>query len=203
VIFLAFLLRGLSFPAHEFLRGLLFIFGVQLHQLTPNSILHIACFVTLCESFLGIKPHWILWKYLFRLRPSVSLSQNPELGRAIVSIHTEAHYLEFNMATLVQRWRKKWFYIKDQKNSSSDQYGIAPFDANKDLKKLSSWDSPPTKAEMEDIKPLLACIQALKSVSGGALSGTQLMAFFLQRRIQPLQHRVSKLWSYSGSEDSS
>jgi hypothetical protein len=36
-------------------------------------------------------------------------------------------------------------------NSSSDQYGISPFDANKDLKKLSSWDPPPTKAEMEDI----------------------------------------------------
>jgi hypothetical protein len=48
VMFLAFLLRGLSFPAHEFLRGLLFVYGVQLHQLTPNSILHIACFVTLC-----------------------------------------------------------------------------------------------------------------------------------------------------------
>jgi hypothetical protein len=31
---------------------------------------------------------------------------------------------------------------------------------------------------MEDIKPLLARIQALKSSSGGALSGTQLMAFF-------------------------
>jgi hypothetical protein len=44
VMFLAFLLRGLSFPAHEFLRGLLFVYGVQLHQLTPNSILHIACF---------------------------------------------------------------------------------------------------------------------------------------------------------------
>jgi hypothetical protein len=60
VMFLAFLLHGLSFPTHEFLRGLLFIYGVQLHQLTPNSILHIACFVTLCESFLGIEPHWIL-----------------------------------------------------------------------------------------------------------------------------------------------
>jgi hypothetical protein len=58
VMFLAFLLRGLSFPAHEFLRGLLFIYGVQLHQLTPNSILHIACFITLCESFLGIEPHF-------------------------------------------------------------------------------------------------------------------------------------------------
>jgi hypothetical protein len=107
------------------------------------------------------------------------------------------------MAASVQGWRKKWFYIKDQKHSSSDHYGIAPFDANKDLKKLSSWDSPPTEAEMEDIKPLLARIQILKSVTRGALSGTQLMAFFLQRRIQPLQHRVSKLWSYSGLENTS
>jgi hypothetical protein len=60
VIFLAFLLHGLSFPAHEFLHGLLFVYGVQLHRLTPNSILHIACFITLCESFLGIKPHFLL-----------------------------------------------------------------------------------------------------------------------------------------------
>jgi hypothetical protein len=60
VMFLSFLLHGLSLPAHEFLRGLLFVYGVQLHQLTPNSILHIACFVTLCESFLGIEPHFLL-----------------------------------------------------------------------------------------------------------------------------------------------
>jgi hypothetical protein len=203
VMFLAFFLRGLSFPAQKFLCGLLFIYSVQLHQLTPNSISHITCFVTLCESFLGIKPHWSLWKLLFHLRPSVSLSKKPELGGAVVSVHAKAHYLEFNMAASVQGWRKKWFYIKYQKNSPSDHYGIAPFDANKDLKKLLSWDSPPTEAEMEDIKPLLARIQTLKSVGGGALSGTQLMAFFLQRRIHPLQHRVSKLWSYSGSGDSS
>jgi hypothetical protein len=178
VMFLAFLVRGLSFPAHEFLRGLLFVYGVQLHQLTPNSILHIACFVTLCEPFLGIEPHWILWKFLFRLCPSVALSKKPELGGAVVSTRTEVHYLEFTMAASVQGWKKKWFYIKDQKNSSSDQYGIAPFDANQELKKLSSWDSPPMEAEMEDIKPLLTRIQALKSASGGALSGTQLMSFF-------------------------
>jgi hypothetical protein len=56
---------------------------------------------------------------------------------------------------------------------------------------------------MEDVKPLLARIQALKSDDGGALTGTQLMAFFLQRRVQPLQHRPSKLWSFSGLGDSS
>jgi hypothetical protein len=107
------------------------------------------------------------------------------------------------MAASVQGWSKKWFYIKDQKVSSSDQYGIAPFDASKEVKKLASWDSPPTEAEMEQIKPLLARIQALKSGRGGALSGTQLMAFFLQRRVQPLQHRLSKLWTFSGLGDSS
>jgi hypothetical protein len=113
VMFLAFLLRGLSFPAHEFLRGLLFVYGVQLHQLTPNSILHIACFITLCELFLGIEPHFLLWKYLFRLRPSVALSKRPDLGGAVVSVHTESQYLEFSMATSMQGWRKKWFYLKD------------------------------------------------------------------------------------------
>jgi hypothetical protein len=60
VMFFAYLLRGLSLPAHEFLHGLLFVYGVQLHQLTPNSILHIVCFITLCESFLGIDPHFLL-----------------------------------------------------------------------------------------------------------------------------------------------
>jgi hypothetical protein len=203
VMFLAFLLRGLSLPAYEFLRGLLFVYGVQLHQLTPNSILHIACFITLCESFLGIEPHFLLWKYLFRLHPSVALTKKPELGGAIISIRGESQYLEFSMVASVQGWRKKWFYIKDQTVSSSDQYGIAPFDTSKEVKKLASWDSPPTEAEMEEIKPLLTRIQELKGGRGGALSGTQLMAFFLQRRIQPLQHRFSKLWIFSRLGDPS
>jgi hypothetical protein len=106
VMFLAFLLRGLSVPAHEFLRGLLFVYGVQLHQLTSNSILHIAYFITLCESFLGVDPHWTLWKFLCRLRPSVSLSKNPKLGGVVVSVCTEAYYLLFSMAASVQGWQK-------------------------------------------------------------------------------------------------
>jgi hypothetical protein len=96
------------------------VYGVQLHQLTPNSILHIACFITLCESFLGIKPYFLLWKFLFRLRPSVALSKKPELGGAVVSIRAESQYVEFSMAASVQGWWKKWFYINDRKVSSSD-----------------------------------------------------------------------------------
>jgi hypothetical protein len=75
VMLLAFFLRGLSLPAYKFFHGLLFVYGVQLHQLTPNSILHITYFITLYESFLGINPHWILWKFLFCLCLSVSLAR--------------------------------------------------------------------------------------------------------------------------------
>jgi hypothetical protein len=56
---------------------------------------------------------------------------------------------------------------------------------------------------MEQIAPLLTRIQALKGGKGGALSGIQLMAFFVQRRVQHLQHRLAKFWSYSGLVDPS
>jgi hypothetical protein len=65
VLFLAFVLRGFSFPLHPSLCGLLFAYGIQLHDLNPNTILHIACFIMLCECFLGIEPHWALWRRIF------------------------------------------------------------------------------------------------------------------------------------------
>jgi hypothetical protein len=178
VVFLAFHLRGFSLPAHEFLCGLLFMYGVQLHQLMPNSLLHIACFITLCEAFLGVDPHWVLWKYLFCLRPSGSKDEIPELVCAIVSVRSELQYLAFKIAELVQGWRQKWFYIKDQKSSEADEYGLAPFDANKSLTKLTTWDALPSNAEVEEIKPLLAHIQELKNAAEKELTGTQLMVFF-------------------------
>jgi hypothetical protein len=83
------------------------------------------------------------------------------------------------MAASVQgRWQK-CFYIKDQKAAASDHYGIAPFDAKQSLTKLTTWDSPPSEAEVKNIQPLLGSIQRYKSVTGGGLIGMQLMAFFL------------------------
>ncbi|KAM0906277.1 hypothetical protein ACQ4PT_016849 [Festuca glaucescens] len=115
VIFLAFILCGLSVPAHEFLHGLLFVYGMQLHQLTPNSILHIACFITLCECFLGIHPHWGMWRRIFFIRRNASKDAVHDVGSAIISVRAEADYFDFKMAESVQNWHKKWFYIKDEK----------------------------------------------------------------------------------------
>jgi hypothetical protein len=96
-------------------------------------------------------------------------------------VRPEAQYLKFSFATSVQGWRTKWFYIQDRKASSEDQYGLAPFDASKEVKKLVSWDALPSDAEIAQVLPLLSRIQALKGGKGGTLSGIQLMAFFVQR----------------------
>ena len=62
-------LRGIGFPIHPFLRGLLEFYGLQLHNFTPASLLHIARYVALCELFLGCEAHFRLWKKLFCLVP--------------------------------------------------------------------------------------------------------------------------------------
>jgi hypothetical protein len=129
------------------------------------------------------------------------LAQKPKLGGAIISVRLEAQYLEFSMAASVQEWRTKWFNIKDRKSSPEDEYGLPPFDASQEVKKLALWDTLPSDAEVEQILPLLSCIKALKGGQGGALSGIQLIAFFIQRRVQPVQHCLTKFWSYSGLED--
>jgi hypothetical protein len=123
------------------------------------------------------------------------------LGGAIVFVSTEVQNLEFSFAASVQGWRTKWFYIQDRKASPEDQYGLASFEASKEVKKLASWDALPSDVEIAQVLPLLSCIQALKGGQGGALSGIQLMAFFVQCRVQPLQHCLTKLWNYSGLED--
>ena len=60
VCFVPYLLRGVGFPVHPFIRGLLEYYGLQLHNFTPASILHIAGYVALCELFMGVEAHFEL-----------------------------------------------------------------------------------------------------------------------------------------------
>jgi hypothetical protein len=65
ISFTAFHRVGLGLPLHPFAWGLLFFYGLYRHDLTPEGVLHIVTFVTLCEAFLGIAPHFTLWRWVF------------------------------------------------------------------------------------------------------------------------------------------
>src|SRR6266498_4183093 len=69
VVFESFFYRGFSLLTNKFFQGLLHFYGIELVHLNPNSILHIAAFIHLCEAFLGIEPHFALFRHMFSLRP--------------------------------------------------------------------------------------------------------------------------------------
>ena len=71
VVFLPHFLRGLGFPLHSFVRGLMFYYGLDFHDLAPNSLLHISTFIVVCEDFLRITPHFGLWLKTFDVKPKV------------------------------------------------------------------------------------------------------------------------------------
>jgi hypothetical protein len=57
VMFVDHMTRGLSFPLYPFVRGLLYTYGLQLHDFMHNSVMQMTVFMLLCECFLGIHPH--------------------------------------------------------------------------------------------------------------------------------------------------
>jgi hypothetical protein len=68
-MFVRFAERGLALPVSDFFKRLLGYYGVEYDNLNPNGIFHTAVFIYFCEAFLGIKPHWILIRKFFRVKP--------------------------------------------------------------------------------------------------------------------------------------
>ena len=54
---------GFGVPSHQFLCSLLRSYDLEPHHLTPSGILHMEAFVTLCEAYIGIEPHFNLWSF--------------------------------------------------------------------------------------------------------------------------------------------
>ena len=80
VMFRDFVERGLAVPVSEFFHALLQFWGIQLHHLTPQSILHLSIFTHLCEAFLGILPHFHLFQHFFFLVPIPDASKPAVIG---------------------------------------------------------------------------------------------------------------------------
>ncbi|KAK1641667.1 hypothetical protein QYE76_059472 [Lolium multiflorum] len=202
VMFSAFLFRGLSLPAHEFLRSLLYFYGIQLWQLTPNSILHLSIFVTVCEAFLGIDPHWGLWRKIFYVKRHNDSNGPPVVGGVGFVVRKEVDYLDYPMKESVQGWRNKWFYLRDPSVSGRCS-NLPPFEDKLIAKPKKSWQNTLSPDEKLTADRLFDQIVALKNTGGLTMCGTEVVSVFLQRRVQPLMSRPHQLWLYSGKDDES
>ncbi|KAK1682603.1 hypothetical protein QYE76_043451 [Lolium multiflorum] len=151
VSFVDHLIRGLAAPIHPFLRGLLYVYGLQLHHLTPNSILHISIFITLCEAFLGVQPNWALWKRIFFCRRNGSANVAYNIGGVVISVRSSVNYFDVKLPDSVQGWRKKWLYIREENHGCAED-NIPPFDESQ---KSAGSD------EKEDVSEATASAQSL------------------------------------------
>ncbi|KAK1629168.1 hypothetical protein QYE76_003483 [Lolium multiflorum] len=200
VSFVDHLIRGLSAPIHPFLRGLLYVYGLQLHHLTPNSILHISIFITLCEAFLGVQPNWALWKRIFFCRRNGSANVAYNIGGVVISVRSSVNYFDVKLPDSVQGWRKKWLYIREENNGCAED-NIPPFDGAEKILRRRSWDAEATEEERTSTEALMTRIHELQNTRGKELSGIQITAYFLKTRVQPLQARKNPFWNYAGDED--
>jgi hypothetical protein len=75
IVFCDFVERGFAFPVSEFFYALLQFWGIQLHHLTLQSILHLSIFTHFYEAFLGILPHFHVFQHFFPYR----IPPNPPL----------------------------------------------------------------------------------------------------------------------------
>ena len=56
VVFLTHFLCGLGFPLHPFVRGLMFYYGLDFHDLAPNFILNISAFIVVWRPSSASSP---------------------------------------------------------------------------------------------------------------------------------------------------
>ena len=62
----------------------MFYYGLDFHDLAPNSFLHISAFIVMCEALLRIPPHLGLWLKVFNVKPKVVDGQHTDCGGAMV-----------------------------------------------------------------------------------------------------------------------
>lgn len=81
----------------QFLLWIAFLLQNKPNPLNPNSILHIAIFIHLCEAFLGVRPYFSLFRHLIVLRPLPSIKDQDVIGGAGLQLRNKDIYLDVSL----------------------------------------------------------------------------------------------------------
>jgi hypothetical protein len=119
---------GLALPPTEFFKGMLRYYGIEYLHLNPNGIVHVSIFVHFREAFVGIKPHWILFRNFFQVKPQPSINDPRVVGGAEIQMREDAtnQYLSYKLIDSNQDWKVKWFYISNHHPELPKPSGCQP-----------------------------------------------------------------------------
>ena len=110
--------RGLGFPPSLFFLEVCSYYGLQPHNLTPNSILYIAGYQALFEGWLGLSPRLDFFRYVFQpRRQTIGDKGRKELAVCgTVSINMRRNrdwYPKVPKIDSVKDWTGTFFYCKE------------------------------------------------------------------------------------------
>jgi hypothetical protein len=88
---------------------------------------------------VGIKPHWILFRKFFRVKPQPSANDPRVVGGAGIQMREDAseQYLSYKLIDSNQDWKAKWFYI-------TNHHPKLPKPSGKQPKHQAWWNTEPT-----------------------------------------------------------
>jgi hypothetical protein len=174
-MFVRFAERGLALPASDFFKGLLGYYGVEYVNLNPNGIFHTAVLIHFCEVFLRIKPHWILFRKFFRVKPQPSASNPRVVGGASIQMREDAaeQYLSYKLIDSNQDWKARWFYVTNHHPGLPKPSGRQP-------RHRDWWNTEPTMQERIQLPELLARIKVLREAE---LRAEHVAFSFMKRRV--------------------
>jgi hypothetical protein len=114
VVFASYFERGFNLLAGDFFRGLLYYYKLELVHLVPNSITVVSTFIRFCEVYLGVSPHFLLWRHLFYVK-STGKRSGP-VGAMMFCLRSglKSECIDTDLPDNNARWRSEWFYIADQ-----------------------------------------------------------------------------------------
>lgn len=112
VVFLPFFYFGLGLPSSDFLQGVLHFYGINLHHLNPNSILHMAIFAHLSVVHCGVYLHFALFRHLYHMKPQPSRKHPKVIGGARIQLRLERknELFDLPLRSSNKGWRSEWFY---------------------------------------------------------------------------------------------
>ncbi|KAK1626675.1 hypothetical protein QYE76_000990 [Lolium multiflorum] len=188
--------RGLSLPCSDFFLSVLNTYGLQPHNICPNSYLLLSNFATLCEGHLGIRPNVRLWQFFFRVKKETKDKAMVNCGSMTFMLRPGRMYPPHDSHESVRYWNAGWFYEKNI--SISNVHDGLPKFKNQPPEELASWSFIPTLAQTPILEKAARRISWL--VHDG-LTGAQLTLSWFSRRIQPLRYNARLMCEYTGADD--
>jgi hypothetical protein len=105
--------RDLSLPPSEFFLELLNTYGLQTHNICPNSYLILSNFATLCEGYLGVRPDVRLLQFFYHVKKETKEKMMVNCGSMTFVLRAKRVFPPLSSHESVRYWNVGWFYIKN------------------------------------------------------------------------------------------